>query len=254
MFRDAEFARAALSLNGKLFEGRHLRVDMAAGGRASAPPPGTSAPLAEPGGSIAYDRKRSVFLGNLHYSVDEEEVRAAFGPLVGGGDASIESVRIVRDRATNKGKGFGFVLFAERTHVAEALAAHGVKLHGRPMRVTRCTADVHEGTGGGPKVAPFMGERGGATRGRGAPTTASGVRHARGGRGGRGSFVPRRAGSAAAAGPGVGGRGGALIAAAAAAGAAQRRGSSDASGRGSARGRGSGGRGRGTGGARGGQR
>ncbi len=56
-----------------------------------------------------HDDSRSAFLGSLPYDVTEDEIRDHFA---GCGD--IESVRLVRDKKTNVGKGFGFILFHVR--------------------------------------------------------------------------------------------------------------------------------------------
>ena len=43
--------------------------------------------------------------------VTDNQVRSAFAAVVSGGDDSITSVRLIRDRAKNLGKGFGYVAF-----------------------------------------------------------------------------------------------------------------------------------------------
>lgn len=126
VFKSVETARAGLSLNAALCEGKHLRVDSC-----------------DPalGGGGRYDHKRTVFVGNLERKTSDEELRGFFAGVVSGGGASVEGVRIVRDKASNEAKGIAYVLFAERTHVAEALGAAGNELRGRKLRLSRCTAD-----------------------------------------------------------------------------------------------------------------
>jgi hypothetical protein len=141
VFRSLEAAKAALSLNGSVFEALHLRVDTVVSG-VEAPADGASPAAAFAlGGGIKYDPKRTVFVGNLSWDIADEEVRGLFVDKCSGGGAAVESVRVVRDRVTNRGKGFCFVLLKDRTNVAEALMAHGTKLKGRDVRVTRCSAD-----------------------------------------------------------------------------------------------------------------
>jgi hypothetical protein len=77
-------------------------------------------------------------VGQVHFEAGEEELRTLFAGRVSGGDASIEAVRLVRDPATMRGKGIAYVLFRERTHVAEALGLHGTTFRKRTLRVTRC--------------------------------------------------------------------------------------------------------------------
>jgi nucleolar protein 12 len=46
-------------------------------------------------------------------------------------------VRVVRDKATNLGKGFAYVMFRDKGAVKAAVALDGLKLRGRKLRVTR---------------------------------------------------------------------------------------------------------------------
>lgn len=68
-----------------------------------------------PGGT---DPKRSLFVGGLDYGAKEEDVRVFFEELVKAerGEKAegryITGVRIVRDKETQLGKGFGYVHFA----------------------------------------------------------------------------------------------------------------------------------------------
>ena len=79
--------RAVEALNGSVWEGKHLRVDN----------------VGNPG---VKDHKRCVFVGNLPFDVQDEDVWSTFERC-----GEIEFVRIVRDKKTNIGKGFGYVQF-----------------------------------------------------------------------------------------------------------------------------------------------
>lgn len=50
--------------------------------------------------------KRSLFVGNLAFNIDDEAVRNHFEEF-----GTVEGVRLIRDKATGVGKGFGYVLF-----------------------------------------------------------------------------------------------------------------------------------------------
>jgi nucleolar protein 12 len=137
---------AALALNMRVVDGRHIRVDALRGGAAGA---ATAAAPGRLGGAAALlatqlDHRRSVYLGNLHYAIDDEEVIAAFSkggssrPLLVEG--CVEAVRIPRDRETGRSKGFGYVLFRDGAAVSDALSLAGVNIHGRPVRVARASA------------------------------------------------------------------------------------------------------------------
>ncbi|KAJ3990143.1 hypothetical protein F5890DRAFT_1569909 [Lentinula detonsa] len=128
------------------------------------------------------DPKRCIFVGNLDFESKEEDVRAYFegvlsaekGPRVGrvneddeeqdsdsvsdgdkGNDAKqiaskgrgrsegwVTRVRIIRDKDTQLGKGFGYVQFAERDCVDQIIAAAlepgKLKFAKRKLRVERC--------------------------------------------------------------------------------------------------------------------
>ena len=98
---------SALALNNHELEGRHIRVDKAAQRKA--------------------DSKHSVFVGNLPFDVDEEELRAHFA--IECGIEGIVNVRIVRDPKTSLGKGIGFVQLETEAATAAALEVHGTKFN-----------------------------------------------------------------------------------------------------------------------------
>ena len=103
------------SLNGTFFHGRHLRFDRV----------GKNGPR--------QNNKRSVFIGNLPFSADEEKLRCVFSIC-----GEIESVRIVRDAKSGIGKGFGFVTFKDKSSVMFAVKQNKqVELDGRKLRVSR---------------------------------------------------------------------------------------------------------------------
>lgn len=109
-----EHATNALVLNGTTFDAHVLRVDLAKNSNQK------------------LDNSRTVFVGNLYFGALEDEVRALFAVC---GD--IETVRIIRDPATNVGKGFAFVCFKLSKSVRAALTFHNAKFHERPLRVTK---------------------------------------------------------------------------------------------------------------------
>ncbi|KAJ3057343.1 Nucleolar protein 12 [Rhizophlyctis rosea] len=110
---------SALSENGTTFMGKHIRVDKV-----------------EKGG-VKHDTKRSVFVGNLPFDVDDESLWGKFGEV---GD--VENVRVIRDKATNVGKGFAYVQFKDRATVGLAIKLHETELKGRKIRVTRCKKEL----------------------------------------------------------------------------------------------------------------
>ncbi|NXC58530.1 RBM34 protein, partial [Aleadryas rufinucha] len=116
VFKEECDAQKALKENGtEIASGFHIRVDTASK-------------------TSSHDNKRSVFLGNLSYDIRDDAVREHFhdcGDVVG--------VRVVRDRRTGLGKGFGYVLFENTDAVHLALKLNNSVLMGRKIRVQRVT-------------------------------------------------------------------------------------------------------------------
>ncbi|CAK9781236.1 hypothetical protein CC85DRAFT_266311 [Cutaneotrichosporon oleaginosum] len=92
------------------------------------------------------DPKCSLFVGGLDYAAKDDDVRAFFESLVVAERGSPESgswvtgVRIVRDRDTQMGKGFGYVHFVDRESVDELISMPSAKLKfaKKPLRVQAC--------------------------------------------------------------------------------------------------------------------
>ncbi|KAM9460959.1 RNA-binding protein 34 [Clarias gariepinus] len=80
----------------------------------------------------AHDHKRSIFVGNLPYDIKELPVRQHFEEC-----GQVEAVRLVRDRNTGEGKGFGYILFESTDAVMLALKLNGSQLLDRKIRVKR---------------------------------------------------------------------------------------------------------------------
>lgn len=86
------------------------------------------------------DPKRSVFVGNLPFHLSDEKVWAFFDKRIKSddGETTIENVRLIRDRESGLGKGFGYVVFRTPNDAAKALTLHESKLDGREIRVFVC--------------------------------------------------------------------------------------------------------------------
>jgi RNA recognition motif-containing protein len=77
-----------------------------------------------------------VFIGNLPLSISEETIWEFFGSC-----GQVINVRIVRDKTTNLGKGFGYVTFADKSTIELALQLAGTDCGGRPIRINKCTKE-----------------------------------------------------------------------------------------------------------------
>nr|XP_020746222.1 RNA-binding protein 34 isoform X2 [Odocoileus virginianus texanus] len=113
VFKDESAATKALERNGAQFaEGFRVRVDLAT--------------------ETSSRDKRSVFVGNLPYKVEESAVEKHFSAC-----GNVVAVRIVRDQVTGVGRGFGYVLFENTDAVHLALKLNNSELMGRKLRVMR---------------------------------------------------------------------------------------------------------------------
>ncbi|KAI1465965.1 uncharacterized protein F4812DRAFT_91086 [Daldinia caldariorum] len=130
------------------------------------------AALEERGQEVSEDRSdvdsRSIFVGNVDYSVSPEEIQAHFQSC-----GSINRVTILLDKFTGQPKGYAYVEFTEPSLVAQALVLNDSVLKGRNIKVT-------------PKRTNIPGLSRGRGRGRGGFGGPG-----RGFYGGRGGYAPR---------------------------------------------------------------
>ncbi|RPI57865.1 MAG: RNA-binding protein [Acidobacteria bacterium] len=98
---------------------------------------------------------RKLFVGNLPFTTGENELQDMFGQA-----GTIESVRVMRDMATGRARGFAFV---EMQSDEEAQAAidrfNGADLGGRALVVNEARPKTNGGGGGG--YGGDRGDRGG---------------------------------------------------------------------------------------------
>lgn len=73
----------------------------------------------------------NIYIGNLPYTLSDDELRDLFGQF---GEVSRASV--IRDRETGRSKGFGFVEMSNRTSAGEAIKAlNDTEFKGRKLVV-----------------------------------------------------------------------------------------------------------------------
>lgn len=73
----------------------------------------------------------NIFVGNLKYEVTEDELRELFSQ-----HGEVQSVAIIRDRATGQSKGFGFVEMPNTNEAQNVIQALNLQeLRGRAMTV-----------------------------------------------------------------------------------------------------------------------
>lgn len=106
VFEDAASVEPALVENNRVIDNRHIRVDRM--------------------NPTLFDTQRSLFIGNLPYRVDEEEVREYFAKVLPHGQDDIEGIRIIRDPETLIGKGIAYLLLKTRENILDAIRLHDV--------------------------------------------------------------------------------------------------------------------------------
>ncbi len=88
-----------------------------------------------------------IYVGNLPYETDDSVVKTAFEEY-----GTVDSVKIVIDRETNRSKGFGFVSMSDDESARKAInELNGAELNGREIKVNeaRPKSDNPRGPGGG---------------------------------------------------------------------------------------------------------
>ncbi len=72
----------------------------------------------------------SIYVGNLPFSVSEDELRALFEQ-----HGTVRSVKLVNDRETGRPRGFGFVEMDPPEAAVAIQALNGTDLGGRALRI-----------------------------------------------------------------------------------------------------------------------
>ena len=73
----------------------------------------------------------NIYIGNLAYTVTEDELRDAFSEF-----GQVDSASIINDKFSGRSKGFGFVDMPNESEAREAIASMNEKdLNGRTIKV-----------------------------------------------------------------------------------------------------------------------
>ncbi len=103
---------------------------------------------------------RRLYVGNLPYSADETELQDLFSKA-----GTVESVRVMRDPATGRARGFAFVEMATDEEAQKAASEFNqFQMGGRALTVNEARPKPEGGFGGG---GGYGGNRGGGGGDRG---------------------------------------------------------------------------------------
>ena len=87
-----------------------------------------------------------LYVGNLPFSADEEQVRQLFGQ----DGREVAEVKLITDRDTGRPRGFGFVEMANSGDAEGAISAlNGYSMDGRDLTVNEARERTGGGGGGG---------------------------------------------------------------------------------------------------------
>ncbi|MEZ5318067.1 MAG: RNA-binding protein [Vicinamibacterales bacterium] len=106
---------------------------------------------------------RRLYVGNLSFNTEEDAIQALFGEV-----GEVESVRLMRDRATGQSRGFAFVEMASEEAAQAAIDRfHESELDGRRLTVNEARPQTPGGGGfgGGGRGGGGFGGGGGGGRG-----------------------------------------------------------------------------------------
>ena len=87
-----------------------------------------------------------LYVGNLSFNTDEPQIEALFAPL-----GAVESVKLIRDHATGRSRGFGFVEMADADGKAACEQLDQQEFEGRRLTVNEAKPQERGGgyAGGG---------------------------------------------------------------------------------------------------------
>lgn len=79
----------------------------------------------------------NIYVGNLPYSIADEDLRGLFAA-----HGEVKSAKVIMDRETNRSKGYGFVEMPDNAQAQAAVAAlNGQQVGGRALRVNESQKD-----------------------------------------------------------------------------------------------------------------
>lgn len=145
-FRDLACVQAALALSGEKLLGIPIIIkpSNAEKNRIAAQAAAASAAqnsmlnngiAALTGSVIPTHGPMKLYVGSLHFNINEEMLRGIFEPF-----GRIDNITLMKDADTGRSRGYGFILFAHAEDAKRAMEnLNGFELAGRPMKVGHVT-------------------------------------------------------------------------------------------------------------------
>ncbi len=86
----------------------------------------------------------NIYVGNLHFNVNEDELRKAFEEY-----GEVASVKIITDKYSGRSKGFGFVEMLNEKEAKDAIDnLNGTEIKGRSVNVNQAREKENNPGGG----------------------------------------------------------------------------------------------------------
>lgn len=87
----------------------------------------------------------NIYVGNLPYSADDQELQSVFEAY-----GEVKSAKVIKDMATGRSKGFGFVEMTDKEAGNKAIEAlNDTDMDGRNIRVNEARPRERNNEGGG---------------------------------------------------------------------------------------------------------
>ena len=104
---------------------------------------------------------KRIYVGNLSFNTGDDQLNAIFTPF-----GAVSSARVIKDKFTDRSRGFGFVEMDNNEEADKAIAAlNGKDVDGRALKVSEAQPREDKPRGGGGFGGGGFGGGGGGRRG-----------------------------------------------------------------------------------------
>ncbi len=88
---------------------------------------------------------KNIYVGNLPFSTTDDDLNELFAPF-----GAVKTARVIKDRITERSRGFGFVEMENDEEADKAIAEmNGKDIDGRPLKVSEAKPREDRRSGGG---------------------------------------------------------------------------------------------------------